>query len=515
MKRIRVAMALLLIALGVATISGKAARPAAASGTWNSAKSYSAMLTDAGGDLLEATRDALGKAEQAMKAAAGAAGAAGAARAAALAAQLAARAAALADEAAAVAAAAAAGTLVGQGVDWLISKCFDPVCDVTPPTAYTATARAIAGTAPTAEIEIPQKTLGPYHRATEAEVDAVVLHLASTISGRPFTKAQFLNAGPAGAAGWDFMAQGVKLFLGAARDASAFSRQQFDNVLEGVADLEGQLHAYPVSIDHFADAAAGLSLRPTDGELDELQASFDQDLAAQRALFDPAKPGYETLVEQADRAQHAIADAQSLLRPLPQHMVDGPDIPHKTSADFDHFLDGCGTGDPACLPPNEVTMASFLLQQAQVRFAGELTTGRDIASWVADGDRLRELALFATVSRTSIRRAAAGAPPPGVNLAELLRRSVAEAVTTKGPWLGIDLEDSPLTVAARAGLAPSTASANVQAHTETPPGATRRSGALPFTGGASTMPLLALTVVLITAGLIAVGIARRRGEARP
>ncbi|MCX6020679.1 MAG: hypothetical protein NTZ05_02910, partial [Chloroflexi bacterium] len=131
-------------------------------------------------------------------------------------------------------------------------------------------------------------------------------------------------------------------------------------------------------------------------------------------------------------AQQAVAEAQFPPLVGPQGAFRDLTLPR-----FQQFLADCSTKGAGCLPPEEVAVVERLLRAAGVSFTGTATVGTMIAQFDAEGGDIggREGALFA---------------PAGVlNLAELLHRSVQNSVASNGPWLKINLDDSPVVITSR------------------------------------------------------------------
>ncbi|MFO1518616.1 MAG: hypothetical protein U1F57_02960 [bacterium] len=413
-----------------------------ADGLWNEAKSYTAYLADAAKTAAAAVATAaaaLAAAKQDLataQAAFAAANAAAATTAETVAAMESAAAAVTAAEAtlatattvsgvaAAVLAGATAGTLIGQGADWLISWCWDPVCDVS---------AMNVGNGP---IYVP---------ATDDEVNQLIPELVSIGSGQTMTVDDFHAAGDMGDKSLQFLSQEVRMFIGFARGAAAYSAGRDQEVLNAVSDLKTELNTFPSNLVAFSDVLQNTALQsPVDGIG---QAGSNLEVAVEKAYqaFEKERslPGADQnkITEAENLLQQGIQSFQSAQQKIeainyPALVGQNAAFPNLTLDRFNKFISDCGTEGKACLPPEEVDLVSRLMKASGVYSPSTPDYGVEIAKWDAFfGDNSHEIALFGSSG--------------SLNLAELLRKSATELTPQGGSWLGIDLEQSPLTIAAR------------------------------------------------------------------
>jgi len=411
---------------------------AKADGLWNEAKNYTASLQDAAkvaaaavsaaAGVLAAAKQDLANAQAAF-AAANAAAATTAATisametaAAAVAAAEAALAAATtaAAVAAAIAAAATAGTLIGQGADWLISYCWDPVCDVT---------SVSVGNGP---IYVP---------ATPDEVDALVPQLVFIATGQEMSIDDFYAAGDAGVQSLQFLREEAHMFLGFARGAAAYTAGRDQEVLNASTDLEQELNTLPKTILAFSNILETTSLQSPVEIFQESRVQFDNAMQKAVESLDHNKPDYESTLELLMGASNSFHSAQDKVSSIDYLPLSGPGGAFKnlTLDSYQQFISKCATVGEGCLPPEEIGLVTKLMQASGVYSPTVPDYGVEIAKWDAFfGDNSKEIALFGSSGELS--------------LAEVLSKSVTDLTPDGGPWLGADLEQSPLTISARKSL---------------------------------------------------------------
>lgn len=422
------------------TLFSGAVLPAARADLWQTSKDYTAAIAKGSAEAgavavagaaaaMKAAQADLARAQAALAAArAGgvliiigdAVGAVAAAEAAVAAASAAYAAAVLAAEAAAaILAGLALGTAIGQGVNWLLSFCYDDRCDLTPVSESFA-----------------------YAVASQEEVDALLPGLIYIGTGQEMSVDQLTPET------YSLASQQVRIFLGLARGAAAYTRGMPKDALAAVSDLKGDLASLRDNLTRFADHIEQTKLiRP---QMEEIKAEFVAAInQARSALLEGRnKPGVDPeqvdlALEQLGEAYAAFIDADNKAIEIAERPIVGPEglTGNLTVLDYDRFLEDCATKGKACLPKQETEMVARLMEAAGVYSPSTPDFGVEIASWDAFyGDNTQERAILESYGEI------------GVNGAELFRNSVTER-SKDGTWMNIDLEKSPLTQWARAELA--------------------------------------------------------------
>ncbi len=435
--------------LALTLFIGVVPRSRADDSLWETAKEYTATLVEAAKTALEAA-EALAKlveiaqaeleaAEAALAAAAGAGAAAVAAAAARVgkaASALAAARTALAvarqaaKVAAAVALAVAGGTAIGQGVDWLISWCWDPVCDLT--------ALQIGG--------------GPiYVPATQAEVDQTLNAMLGVLSAEEVTVSDLDPTS------YQLLSAQIHMGIGFARGAAAYTAGRAQEVLEASEELKAELNDLPTAILNFSDYLEEVVVELPLEELRMAREQYDEEVQAALALFreerakSMEKGDRQTVakideaIKQLDKAtQHFDAGLTKLSGVPARQPLVGPGGLSKnlTLGGFQKFISDCATKGRDCLPPEEIELVNILMKAAGVYSPGVPNYGDEIAKWDAFfGDNSKQEAILASYGSK------------GMTVAEMFRSSVVDK-SKKGMWLNSDLEASPLTIWARKLLGP-------------------------------------------------------------
>ena len=327
----------------------------------------------------------------------------------------------------AVAVGATAGTLIGQGVNWLVSICWDPVCSI--------------------QSDTPDATSIYSGAATDEEVQSLIPNLVLQATGQTITIDDFTNAGESGETSLQFLSEGIRLFLGLARGAAAAADGRTDETLSAVTDLEAALAAFPATISDFATALQEATLESPVAALqsandtyngDELQVNETNgitelaDLDLRTAFID----GFDTVGDSLDAA--IVSATSATYSPLITSGDTQGLFVDLTSDRYQQFLADCGTQGSACLPPEEIAVTEALLTAAGVSFSDISDIGASIAAFDADTSVCPD-------TETSL---SADANTTTQSLADVLSQSVSES-STSGSWLDIDLEESPVTLEAR------------------------------------------------------------------
>ena len=429
-KLLSIFLAITLMSGQLGGLFGGPPKALADEGLWNTTKSYTGALKDAA-EVAAAAVAAAAAADVAAAQAAVAAAAGNPATTAATLAALASAEAALATAttalavatkaatiAAAILAAATVGTLIGQGVNFGWSWCWDPHCDLT--------------VVNTADII--------YRPATTQEVDALIPELIFMGTGMEMSKADFEAAGASGMQAWDFMARGAKMFIDVTRGAAAFSNGHDAEVAVAINNFQTELKEYAVTINTFASTLENTSLLNPTTSVQNQRERFDVALQTALETLDSKSSGYEEARSQLMQAAKSYAAGQTKLEQasFPPLVGSKGAFPDFTLSKFKAFLADCAERGAPCLPPAEITIADRLLSAAGVHSPTQTSLGPAIAKWDAEGDiGGKEAAMFGS---------------SGVlNLAQLLQKSTATSVAANGPWLNIDLNQSPITqgIAAR------------------------------------------------------------------
>lgn len=344
---------------------------------------------------------------------------------------------------AAVAGAAAAGTLVGQGANWFISLCWDPVC----------------------EIEAVDTTVDNiYTPVTDEEVAALIPEITSIVSpsGEGLDVADFEAAGEEGTAALQFLSEGIKIFLNSARGAAAAADGRYDETLNAVDDLTQQLANYPTTIYNFASVVQEIvpnspfntvySIKNTDYLGTDFQVSYTDAIAEISGNDDDPTEFMDAIGGVGD----ALGNALDTLSPSypPLVTTDGTQgaFSDLTLDGFNQFVNNCSENGSGCLPAEETSIVNRLLTAARVTIPG-IDIGTSIADYDASDDYCDDsgetaaLQLTADLKSGVLKVVGSGA----LTLADVLSQSCTNTVTgeVESSWMGVDLEDSPVTIAAR------------------------------------------------------------------
>ncbi len=301
----------------------------------------------------------------------------------------------------------AAGTAVGQGADYLISWCWDPICPV-------------------------NDALGFYAPPTDAELEAWIPELTLAGVGRPMTRADFeeidtLRPG-AGTACWNYLRDGSATFTIAMRGAVAHGQQRCGQHLHAAEDLGQALDRWIVSIDQFAQLLPQLQLyegQPYQ-KMQQIQIEL-QPVRMQVGQFtNPA--AMQAALNQFDAAvgqTRAALDQLSLAPDVPQP-VEGPNgvLSGLTLVQYQQFLMNCAMQGPAGLPMIERRLLNRFTQLLQATYAGQPLLGPPVAQWDGLGDTSNEAALFG--------------PDNFMLSSEVIRSAIPSH------WVQVDLRESPL-----------------------------------------------------------------------
>jgi hypothetical protein len=413
-----------------AIIAMLAPPPGWASPAWKDGKSYTAMLADGGAAALKAVQDALSRlamAKQALQAAQNALSAAGpAAATAATAAAVASAQTAVTTAQAAVAsaeagapwvagalAAAGAGTLIGQGLRGLWSACWDPTCG-----------DHFSGVVPL--------TYTPY---TPAQIVPLLPQLTSIATGGAFstTAADYTALGAEGQAAQAFITDGAALLMDTAEGAAFAQAGDTAQVRAAANNLSAGLASYRTAVANFASYLPTAQLTSPLPAVQSALVSLNTAIATAEAVCDPAGgDNCAALTAALTTAAASYTSALNTLAPADFAALTGGTTPYISDlslSGFDAFLSACASTGVACLPPDELTLATTLLGDAGVSFA----IGPAIAGYDALGDPTGdESALFASGP---------------IDLATLLDLSATELSDCGGPncrWLLINPYQSPL-----------------------------------------------------------------------
>lgn len=381
-RRGTAAVAALIAAAAATSIAPPQAK---ADDFWRAAKAYTASIYQTAADAAQKLADAkeiLENAEQILAAAEAALrsapapqrAAAAAAVARALAAVTAAKAAvAAAAKAAAVATAAVAaflaGTAVGQGADWLISFCWDPVCDF--------------------DTQHPA-----YVFPHTGEVESWMPFILFNGSGVHLTHADFAQADierpGVGTASWNYVREASRMFAVAVRGAASYSAGDCTSVFAARQDLDAAMFNFTVSLSDYASQLP--TLRTFDGnpmmEIQEARTALND---LQQYMPDFQNPSQMQQI--ITQAMNGLNMAQSALMLASRNTgvgvpLDGPTgwIDPLSLQEFQAFLADCAARGAAALPPREVAVADGLMGVLGISLRGQSSLGPAIAAWDALGD---------------------------------------------------------------------------------------------------------------------------------
>jgi len=417
--------------LAAAALTTQATAPARAEpGLWREAKAYTASIFQDAEDavqLLADAKDNLDSVKDALEAAEAALSAAPASAIPAATAAVAAASTAVAEATAAVAFATEAVTVtalavttflgatgVGQGGDWLIDWCLDPVCDFV--------------------------TTNPnYVYPTNAEVDGWIPSIILNGGNVAYTRADFdhadtINSGM-GTASWNYARESARMFAIAARGAAAFNAGRCQDLLMARQDLDATLFNYASATTDFANRLPALRTFTNDPILKINQARAALQQVQQRINQYQNPQQMQQIVQQsmlalsmAESAVRAVSDAAG--HGLP---VDGPTgrIAPLSLSQFQSFLANCAAHGSAALPAREVRVTDGLMNTLNIHLRGTQSIGPAIAAWDGLGDTGQEAALF---------------QPSGQLIAS---RVLLTAVPNH--WQRINLSQSPLVIRCMTG----------------------------------------------------------------
>lgn len=367
-------------------------------------------LAKAGGSIIvigEATT-AVGVAEAAVAAAVAAYGAAVAAS----------------KVAAAVLAGAAIGTALGQGANWVLSWCWDPVCDLTP-------------------MRLGEDPI--YFSASEEEVDRLIPQVMFLATGQEFDLPD--HDSPS----YRLISQEIHLFLGLSRGAAAYTEGRADEVMQASNDLKEELRILPQTILEFSEALKETSLVNPLTELGAQREKFEG--AIQTAILalkegrnrpDVNPEDVDITIGHLNDALERFRDAYKAVQEIQDLKLDGEGglLKGNRLADYDQFLSDCDKQGKECLPKEETAIVNYLMEASGVYSPTVPDYGVEIADWDAHfGHNDLERSIHE-------RFESAG----GMSVSDVLYTSVVER-STKGYWMNSDFEQSPLTIWARAKLA--------------------------------------------------------------
>lgn len=283
----------------------------------------------------------------------------------------------------AVGAAWTAGTVIGEGLDWLISRCWDPPC-------------------------VMFANQAPYSPPTNAQLDGLIPVLLETSGASTLaaTRAEFDSADVAqpgtGTTAWDFIRSGARAFSIAAEGAGASTAHLCSDVTTAAGDLEAELQTYITATDTMATMIENATIYSGDPRPDLVEAVLGCDSLIQyvdahpEEFTDPVEVR-AAAVESRNASLGAITalDAQSLPNGSPKPLQgSGGYLPDLTLADFQGFLTDCATQGPSALPPGEAATIDSLLGRLGLRYSGVTGAGWDMAAYVGEGDTGNEASHF-------------------------------------------------------------------------------------------------------------------------
>lgn len=347
----------------------------------------------------------------------------------------------------AVAGAAAVGTLGGQGLGWLISSCWDPVCGAEP-------------------VDPSVETI--YDPLTDEELETLTNEIITLATDQTI---DFAGAGDEGAAAFQFVSEGISIFLNAAQGAAAATAGSYDQTLDAVEAMEAQLAAYPTTISDFAAVLDELALTSPATELEDLKAPYIEMGGDFQVDWTNAQIEMGDLVDDGDMTQDEMdeindaiggvldavgeaieaAEAVSFL-PLVSTSETVGFFDDLTLDEYNQFIDDCATNGSDCLPPEEISIVEALMEAAGVTIPG-VDIGDSIAEYDASTTLCDDSSAVATlqIAKDSKSLLKADDAEGGVNLASLLSQSVTNSVTgdVNSSWMNVDLEESPVTIEAK------------------------------------------------------------------
>jgi hypothetical protein len=367
--------------------------PARADDYWRESKRYTAAIKQAAVDAAQKLKDAKQVLDDAKEALEGlqAAIAAGEilAEGTAAAEALAAAGAAVAEATAAVAAAAEvlavatavvaafmAGTLAGEGLGYLISFCWDPIC------YYDSN--------------------NLYSWPDSDDVDLWIPLMLHNGAGVDMTRADFDRADAAspgtGTASWNYLRETARCFAISARGAADFTANHYASMPAATSNLNASLARYCNAVNQFAPRLPGmmtysgnprLSLQNAQNALNNVQAQITHftDQAYIQNVIDQSRAA----LNQAAHGLDLASDPAGNPRP-----IDGPTgvLDPLSLSEFLQFLNDCANQGAAASPPAEILTVDGLMTQLGIAPRGQPSMGPAIASWDGAGDRTGESSLF-------------------------------------------------------------------------------------------------------------------------
>lgn len=424
----------ILLALVIPLASAPAAR---ATDAWENGRAYTKMLEDhaaaAAAAVAIAAAVAAAAAQDVVLAAAALARANTAATSAAALAALAAAEAAVASAtatlvvlktiavaAAGAVAALALGTYIGQGLRGVWDWCWDPLCDAT----FSA-------------VSIHPIPVDQFMFSTALVESTLATATSLATSGElSFSQADFDAAGiPT-----DFPVIGIQLFIGATRGAAAATAGNWAGVLTAAADLQPILVEYRAAVEAAADLIDATAFIDPTADFAAATADFETAKAEAISNCNAQIDDCVTMAAELEDASNSLATAQSTLATVDwATLANSPIFEPITLTEFRQFLLDTASLGAAALPPAEIDVADYLLEQAGVFYPGQPSQGPMIAAYDAQGDpNGNESLLFDPVTGE-------------LTLSELLRGS-ATTLSQNGAWLNIDLSQSELVQEANLAL---------------------------------------------------------------
>ncbi|MCA9287547.1 MAG: hypothetical protein KDA05_03125, partial [Phycisphaerales bacterium] len=303
------------------------------------------------------------------------------------------------------AAAFLAGTGIGQGANYLISWCWDPICEFDGAATYA----------------FPDDT----------QVDQWVEQMLLNATGVAITKADFDRAEAAfpgtGAVSWDYLRETVRTYAIAARGIGAYTNTDYNGVLAAAQDLQDQTDVQATTAEQFANHFAGVQTFTTDprAEMQSAMIELQSLLPDVGQLPDPITT--QVLIQDAMAAMQqamTLMDDISAFAGGPPRQLDGEVFNALTIQAYQQFLNDCRVNGAAALPQVEVRGVDDIMNSLGLVNRGQGTMAHDIAFWDGVGDSANESARFG---------------PGGVSLnSEILIDSA------NFYWRSIDLKESPL-----------------------------------------------------------------------
>ena len=319
--------------------------------------------------------------------------------------------------AAAVVAGATIGTYISQGLRGIWDFCWDPLCDAT---ALSPGAGAI---------------FVPFSQA-EAEALLPTMTSLATDGELSLSQSDFDEAGiPT-----EYATLGMRLFVGATRGAAAGTAGRWAEVLFAVENLQLGLVEYRAAMENYADVLDATAYVDQVAQFNTEVDKFNTYAEIANAACDIYVDDCPAMAAELAAAKANLSSAKASLATIDwATLAASPLFPPITLAEFQQFLTDTGTLGAAALPPEEIAVADALLAVADAYYPGQPSMGPMIAAYDAQGDTNgHESALFDPVTGE-------------LTLSELLRDS-ATILSDEGPWLNIDLSESPLTAEAEENI---------------------------------------------------------------